>query len=341
MKKKTIAFTILALVASSLFAQKFALQGAKDLLLNTKDLKLTEQVTQQFRDSNDSLCTVEIIMFEMPFKQRDLFKKIQQEYSNELPHSSSGYSRVAEWDAERRYLTEGVQRVSLYFAEGREPITTEQGSNFVCLRHNLPNPKYRTAVCIEWWKYLPEDVIKKQLSSSARDSEKIYGRIISVKGPEDKSVYGPTVKYFSLQNHPSKSPKILVKPNGSQLKVLSFLEKMYQDSNDENMREAINSSFNSQVKSYISLPTHKNEDMKELIQLLNKMPGYGVEVYESKKKPDGNTEWEPKQMTLDEVIEKYDSFKLFSLSWCDKGSPEVEADGEETKNGLLQIFLDK
>ncbi|MBP5322704.1 MAG: hypothetical protein J6Y84_02775 [Bacteroidaceae bacterium] len=341
MKKKTIAFTILALVASSLFAQKFALQGAKELLLKTKDLKITEQVTQQLRDSNDSLCTAEIIAFELPFSRRDVFQKVQQEFSNELPHSSGGYSRIADWDAESRLLTEGVQRIQMYYAEGREPILTEENSNFVCIRHNLPNPKYRTVVCIEW--------------CNEKSGQKLQGEIISIQGPIDASVYGPSLKYSGSVSYPfgtvikmrkgEKDPfdyfKELKPQDFKPLDIISRLPGIYQYTADEKMREAIISAFNSQVSGFLHNPSRDNEDMKELLQIMKEMPDYGVAVYKAKTSAEGEEVWEPKLLTFDEAIDKYDSFKVFCMSWCDKESPEAKAFGEETKNGLLQIFLDR
>lgn len=341
MKKKTITFTILALVASSLFAQKFALQGAKELLLKTKDLKITDQVTQQLRDSNDSLCIAEIIAFELPFSRRDVFKTVQQEFSSELPHSSGGYSRIAEWDTESKLLIEGVQRVQMYYAEGREPISTEENSNFVCIRNNLLNPKYRTVVCIEWGKEKP--------------GQKLLGKIISIQGPADASVYGPSLKYTGKVSYPYgtviklrkgetdpfDSFKELKPQDFEPLEILSRLPQIYQYTTDEKMREAIISAFNRQVNGFLSRPGRDHDDMKKLLQIMKEMPGYGVAVYKAKTSAEGEEEWEPKRLTFDEAIDKYDSFKVFCMSWCDKESPVAKAFGEETKNGLLQIFLDR
>ena len=341
MKKRILTITLLALVATSLFAQKFALQNAKDILLKTKDLKVTEQVSQQLRDSNDSLCTAEIIAFEMPFSRRDVFQKVQQEYSNELPHSSEGYSRVVDWDAEPRNHTEGVERVSLFHAEGREPITTGKGSNFVCLRNNLQNPQYRTVVCIEWWK---DSLVQK-----------VDGRIISIQGPASEEAYGGPFKYFGQLSYPNvkiirqkKSESDPTRYNAalkyldySPIKVLSSLEKMYNNLNDDVMREAVLSSFGRQASSFIHQSSHDDEDMKEFLRLLDKMPGYAVEVLETETKADGTSQWKPQHMTTEEIIEKYESFPILCLSWCEKDSPETKAYGEVAKNGLLQIFLNK
>lgn len=334
MKKKLFTILLLAVAATSAHAQKFALQSAVDNLLNTKDLKVVEQVKQQNRDSNDSLCSLEVIVFSLPYSRRDVFQGVQQAYSSELSGASGGYSRVVDLGSDVPAITTGTSRVSLYYLEGREPLHTGEGNNFVCIRHNLPNPMYRTVVCIEWWKEMSE--------------KNIGGRIITIQGPIGPEAYAPRIKYSgSLQYLPSATEEETKRgftnfdTFGSTLDMLKALERLYQGSTDERIQNAIVSSFSSQLKSFMHLPSHENEDMKEVIRLLDKMPGYGVEVYEDKTSADGDSKWEPQHMTKAEIIEKYESFPVLCLSWCEKGSPEAKAYGEGAGNGLLQIFLDK
>ena len=149
------------------------------------------------------------------------------------------------------------------------------------------------------------------------------------------------IRQKKSEGNPAKYNATLKYLDYSPIKVLSSLEKMYNNLNDDVMREAVLSSFGSQAASFIHQPSHDDEDMKEFIRLLDKMPGYVVEVLETETKADGTSQWEPKHMTKEEIIEKYDSFSILCFSWCEKNSAETKAYGEEAKNGLLQIFLNK